>query len=587
MIVANSRPIDVVMSHAQRARREGRGWMVICPAHRDVVQSLHINQADDGRVLLKCHAGCTTESVLAVWGMTMSDLFPPPIRSSGQAAISSVYRYRDEQGVCLFEVCRLDPKGFRQRKPDGTWGVNGTRKVLYHLPELISADRTQRVFVVEGEKDVHALEGLGLVATTNPGGAGKWRSEYAEHLRGHPVVVLPDNDAPGQQHAEQVSSSLRGVASQVQIIDLPGLPEHGDVSSWLDAGHTADELRALIENQGAPSSAEAAFGLERFAAPEPDEVALPPGVERAGRARLYDLSKYSIDAEASLLDWQIPDWIERGKMHLTAGREKRGKTSKALRRMAAISMGAPYLDGKPAKLGRAVFVTEMDEAGILQLIEDDGIVLDWSNCRILFTSDYAAEERLPAIQDACRQWKPDWLGLDPIDECFGLDGEGIFNPSRAAAPFDLMRTLARSGIAIDGLYHLNNVGKIANSYKFRSKPDHLYEMSGEDASDITVKYHGRLRVVPRVRRITGNGIAGYHVETLVGGQKSPGRPADTIEKVLSVLRSSAEPLGPKAVGLAARLTEEAARGGLNRLVASGQATKLDRGLYTVREELDL
>ena len=82
-------------------------------------------------------------------------------------------------------MVRFDPKDFRQRKPDGAggwdWRLNGARRVLYRLPAVLEAvaARRGRDVVVEGEKDVHALEKLGIAATCNPGGAGKWSRQYS------------------------------------------------------------------------------------------------------------------------------------------------------------------------------------------------------------------------------------------------------------------------------------------------------------------------------------------------------------------------------------------------------------------------
>ncbi len=171
------------------------------------------------------------------------------VRRSG-IGIEATYSYRDEQGKLLYQVCRCTGKQFRQRQPDGrggwTWNLKDVRRVLYRLPDLVaSPDAT--VYVPEGEKDVEQLFSGGLVATTNSGGAGKWRKDYAEALRGRKVIILPDNDEPGRKHAEQVAKSLRRVARSVKVLELPGLPEKGDISDWLDAGHTIAELQALAE----------------------------------------------------------------------------------------------------------------------------------------------------------------------------------------------------------------------------------------------------------------------------------------------------------------------------------------------------
>jgi len=116
--------------------------------------------------------------------------------------------------------------------------------VPYRLPQLLQAET---VFVVEGEKDVAILERLGLVATCNPGGAGKWQPSYNVNFTGKKVAVLPDNDDPGRTHAREVARNLYDAALSVKLIELPDLPKKGDVSDWIQAGGTAEELVRLIE----------------------------------------------------------------------------------------------------------------------------------------------------------------------------------------------------------------------------------------------------------------------------------------------------------------------------------------------------
>jgi len=166
-------------------------------------------------------------------------------------ARAHVYKYRDQEGMVVFEVVRTkNPKGFYQRRPGPNGkpinGLGGVTPVLYNLPVLKTADPSVTVWVCEGEKDADRLGSHDLVATTNPMGAGKWRDEYAEVLRGRPVAILPDNDEPGRQHAREVAQSLQGKAVSVKVVELPGLPEKGDVSDWLDAGGTVGRLRELL-----------------------------------------------------------------------------------------------------------------------------------------------------------------------------------------------------------------------------------------------------------------------------------------------------------------------------------------------------
>ncbi|MBI2826537.1 MAG: DUF3987 domain-containing protein [Planctomycetia bacterium] len=246
--------IDRILAKLPDARKTTKGWSARCPAHDDRRASLSITEAEDGRVLLHCHARCEPAAVVAAWGLTLADLMADapslPNKSNGKPRIVTTYDYRDEAGNVLFQVVRIDPKDFRQRrpKPGGgwDWSVKGVRVVPYRLPELL-ADPTAPVFVVEGEKDVDALRGLGIVATCNAGGAGKWTAEHAEFLRNRDVLVLADNDEPGRKHAQQVAQSLHGIAQAVRVVELPGLPPKGDVSDWIAAGGTRDELLRLVK----------------------------------------------------------------------------------------------------------------------------------------------------------------------------------------------------------------------------------------------------------------------------------------------------------------------------------------------------
>ena len=166
--------------------------------------------------------------------------------------IVATYYYQDEQGNSLFRVSKWDPKKtFTQSKSDGKGGwisgkgcMKGVRLVPYRLPELL-AHPDSAVFVPEGEKDVDRLRELGLIATCNPGGAEKWRRDFAAFFQGRSVVILPDNDDAGRAHSRQVFENLVPVAADIRVVELPDLPHKGDVSDWLNAGGMREELERL------------------------------------------------------------------------------------------------------------------------------------------------------------------------------------------------------------------------------------------------------------------------------------------------------------------------------------------------------
>lgn len=72
--------IENFLNRLDRVKRSGLGYQARCPAHKDNGPSLSLREVDDGRVLLHCHAGCSTGCVLAALGLSMTDLFPPSNR---------------------------------------------------------------------------------------------------------------------------------------------------------------------------------------------------------------------------------------------------------------------------------------------------------------------------------------------------------------------------------------------------------------------------------------------------------------------------------------------------------------------------
>src|SRR5262245_44351816 len=161
-------PIEVVLSRLEGVKQTPNGWDALCPAHDDHHPSLGVAVADDGTVLLSCRSrGCAADAVCKAIGLTQSDLFPAGHRdgrAAGGMNVVAAYDYTDADGKLLFQVVRLDPKGFRQRRPDPAakggwaWDLKGVRRVLYRLPQVLRAAAGGRpLFVVEGEKDAETL----------------------------------------------------------------------------------------------------------------------------------------------------------------------------------------------------------------------------------------------------------------------------------------------------------------------------------------------------------------------------------------------------------------------------------------------
>ena len=251
-----------VLSRLRAVKQTGNArWEALCPAHEadggSHKPSLSISVGEGGRTLMHCLAGCSTSAVLGKIGLREADLFDDshkakPGKPAERKQVAE-YDYRDAGGNLLFQVVRFEPKGFRQRRPDGTgdwtWSLGDVRRVLYRLPELLAADPAQWVFIAEGEKDVDNLMNIGLTATTNPGGSMKWaRLSDDSALAGRRVCIIADKDDPGRRHAADVARRLYGKATEVKVLELPG-DGVKDASDWAaEFRDAADEetLRAEL-----------------------------------------------------------------------------------------------------------------------------------------------------------------------------------------------------------------------------------------------------------------------------------------------------------------------------------------------------
>ncbi|MCK4602557.1 MAG: hypothetical protein KAU28_08835, partial [Phycisphaerae bacterium] len=235
-VFGNRDPVQTVLDRLAGMQPAGRNnWRAFCPVHENPPnghkRSLSVKRADDGKVLICCHAGCPNDAIVKAIGLTLADLNPaqagrPQTNGKTKGRVVVTYDYCDSTGRLLFQVVRYHPKDFRQRRPDGNggwlWNLDHTPRVLYRLPELLAADPTKWVFVDEGEKDADNVAAIGLVATTNPGGAGKWKHLCDDSaLYGRCVAIIADKDRAGFAHAQDVAARLHGKAAVVKVINLP------------------------------------------------------------------------------------------------------------------------------------------------------------------------------------------------------------------------------------------------------------------------------------------------------------------------------------------------------------------------------
>jgi len=259
------------------------------------------------------------------------------------------YPYTDADGKLVHQVIRLEHpaptegqnrKEFVQADPRGTPSVKGIELVLYNLPAVADSDWA---IIVEGEKDVETLKAWELPATCNAGGAEKWLPQYTAALAGKSIIILPDNDEPGQAHAQLVAGHLKAVCPSIRVLTVSGLPK-GDVTDWRDKeGGTLEELGRLMA---------AAPDLDLASIPEPDPE--QADLKKAKEANRYPFSNYF------LLDEPTAD----GKVK---------KIQKPRKPQAMLDDLAVRFLGFPRRVGGTMFDHDRDSGEIVQFRKVPGL----------------------------------------------------------------------------------------------------------------------------------------------------------------------------------------------------------------------
>jgi len=377
--------------------------------------------------------------------------------------ILAVYNYRDESGALLFQVVRKAGKRFLQRRPDGDggwiWQLSGVRRVPYRLPELLAAPEAAPVYLVEGEKDVERLVAEGLVATTNPGGAGKWgmvADSAAVVLRGRDVVVIGDADDAGASHAAEVVLNLHGIARSVRLTVCP--KPHKDVSDLLEAGGGIHQL----------------ITVDDTAEPEPSTMAPAshPADELAPRLPFDEI--WTPNTSIELV---VPAMgIAPGPPHLVTGSWYTGKTLYLLSMGLAVAAGRDVFGVHRTQSGRwAHFDHEMGRRHVKRYLQRVrmGLVIDIDELR-----ERMSLHVLPRLNLRTTE------ALDHY--CYLLDGFALatIDPLRAAVP-----------------------GVDENKSEFREYLDMLAGVSDRTGCSIVVLHHGGKPTDGASRRNTGRGTS--------------------------------------------------------------------------------
>ncbi|MDR6431266.1 AAA family ATPase [Brucella pseudogrignonensis] len=288
--------------------------------------------------------------------------------------------YVDENGAMLFQVVRLEngeigndgkpAKSYRQRQPDASkaggwnWSTKGVRQVPYRLPDLLKAlEKKHMVFIVEGEKAADKLLDLGVPATTNARGAGKWLPELSDFFKGARVVVLADDDPQarhqktkellyhedgrpkfvGLDHANSVAASMIGKASDIRVVQLTDRKNKEDVVDWLDEGNTVEALYQI-------ASKAAKF--------------VPPAFRSKFNAVPWD----AFDAPAQEHEYLIKGILTRAEVSIASGASKSGKTFLILDAAMAVARGVSWM-GRKVRKGGVIYQAGEGQKGLRKRIK--------------------------------------------------------------------------------------------------------------------------------------------------------------------------------------------------------------------------
>lgn len=409
----------------------------LCPFHDDIRKpSLSIALMDG---LFKCH-GCGKEGN----GVTFADLrginresLPGWEPARPKQSIEATYDYTDEAGSLLYQVVRLFPKSFRQRVRDQNgvwvWGLNGARRVLYHLPEILN-ERIGRgtVYIVEGERDCDVLRGAGFASTCNPMGAGpgKWLESYSKTLDGFAeAVIVADKDTPGRDHAKRVAESLSKYISQIRVLELPG-DRVKDSADWFEQGGEVEAFKGLVA-QAPIWSRENSF---LFSAPKGEET--EKNSKRLGSVTLGEL----LSAGDVEIDWKIKDLLPMESVGILSGTSGHGKSWMLMDLAIEASRGGKWLGQFATKPGRVVYIDEESSSGLLikrmnKLLRAKGLKAEDTDIRLvigkgLCFSDPGSVQKLMAELDDLR---PSLVIIDALIRVFkgeensASEMAGVFN----------------------------------------------------------------------------------------------------------------------------------------------------------------
>lgn len=475
--------------------------------------------------------------------------------------------YRDEHGQNYLRVTKVHKgsgKSFYQHSWNGREWVKGAQQVRipYRLPEVIAADT---VYIVEGEKDADRLADLGLVATTAPEGAGKWRSELNQWFAGKHVIILADNDKPGREHAEQVEGALRAITASVRSVHFPMLAEKGDVSDFLDAGNGKADLLAHIASQAA-------------AQPEPK------------RLSARDLMKMQFPPKREIIKGIIP-----AGCIILVGAPKVGKSWFVLQAATAVASGSDFL-GAPTEQGDVLYLALEDGFARLQ----SRLLMQAQGCIDEIPEGFDLQTEIPLADKGGLVAIEEWLQEHPKASMVIVDVLKMFRATRSAKtnPYDqdyadirpLTALANKYKVAIVVVHHTNKgsanaidpFDRVSGTGGISGAADGTLILAPDEAGTIGLYGRGRdfmefdkaIQLQPETCTWTMDADAPVRDRNM----------GDAANAILRALRDADEPMSPTLIAQAADLDRVTVSQKLAALEKKGSVRKAGRGQWELADK---
>jgi hypothetical protein len=489
-----------------------------------------------------------------------------------------IWEYRDERGYVLYFHSHKG-KYFHLEGDEKVWG-RGSEPLLYNLPELISSiQEGKTILFVEGEKDVETARSLGYVATTS-GGVTSWRDSFSKYFRNADVVIVPDNDKPGREYADEVAKAIHRIAKRVRILELPGLEDKEDLTDWVrNHDGDRDQLEDLIN-----------FNSKKYDPTNP-----------TNSANLNNLANFTnpIITAADLMAMELDpvEWVIEGVLpegvSLLAGKPKKGKSWMALQMCEAIARGDKMFGSIPVKGGETLYLALEDNVRRLhkrlkKILKDrhapNGLHL---------TTDW------PKLHAGGAEMLDSWLEEHPNARLVVIDtlakvrrpvsGRAVYQEDYAALE-SLLPIAAKHSVAIVVVHHLRQLpsldpqDEISGSTGLTGGVDGWLILRRTPGSKgPTLLVDGRDIEEPKEYALNWNALA---AEWTIEGDAAEAQMSKERAEILDALRMSPEPLTPKEV---ADVIPDAKHNNVKYLMWSmlgdGQLLKDDKGRYRPVSEL--